>query len=183
MPTLIPSSDEVRIYEVAIMIQPDLDQKSELTLLKEIDAHFAEATAKLLFKDVWTKRGLAYKIGGYHEAKFVIFYLEMPPASIRELDKQLRLTKGVLRHLVVIPPAGYEAISYEEHYQNWLKNRETESDIRARKREEKLKEKTIVQAKRAAKQRIAPKPKTADIEMADLSAELEKMISDEDLKI
>ena len=186
MPTLVPSSEDVRVYEFAVMYQPDLDQKAETTLVSEIEALFAEAQGKLLFKDPWTKRGLAYKIGGFEEAKFVIYYYEMPPASVRALDKQLRLQKGVLRHLVVIPPKGYEAVSHEAKYQDWLKNRETVAEVRTRKREEKLKQTVVDQAKRTSKRMETKAKETKAVEpmkKADLDMQLDKLISDDDLKL
>ncbi len=186
MPTLNPSNEDVRVYEIAVMIQPDLDQKAESTLLKELDEHFKETAGKLLFKDPWSKRGLAYPIKGYNEAKFIIFYFEMDPSKLRELDKQLRLQKGILRHLVVIPPKNYEAISYEETYQQWLKTRETVSDMRQRKKEEKLKQQVVAGAKRATKRTDAVKKVAAPakpMKMDELSHELDKLISDEDLKM
>lgn len=186
MPTLNPSNEDVRVYEIAVMIQPDLDQKAEATLIKELDLHFQEAEGKLLFKDPWSKRGLAYPISGFDEAKFIIFYFEMDPSKIRELDKQLRLQKGVLRHLIVIPPKDYEAVSYEDAYQQWLKTRETVSDMRRRKKEEKLKQQVVAGAKRATKRTEATKKDVAPakpMKMEQLSQELDKLISDEDLKM
>ncbi|MDD5056160.1 MAG: 30S ribosomal protein S6 [Candidatus Peribacteraceae bacterium] len=187
MPTLVPSNEDVRVYEVAVAISPVLDQKEEANLLKEIDAHFAEAQAKLLFKDPWSKRGLAYKIGGFDQAKFIIYYMEMPPEKIRELDHQLRLTKGILRHLIVIPPNGYEAVSYEDKYQQWLKTRETQADVRHREKEEKLKKSVTDQAKRASKRMTETRPKQKEtakpMEAEKLTAELDKLISDADLKL
>jgi len=186
MPTLSPSSEDVRVYEVAVMLQPDLDQKSENALLAEIDGLFKEADAKLLFKDPWTKRGLAYKIGGYSEAKFVIYYYEMDPSKLRELDRMLRLTKGVLRHLITLPPDGYEAVSFESAYQDWMKTRETAADMKKRKSEEKLKSAVTAQAKRATKRMDAkakPKKKAEPLEMSELTESLDKLISDDDLKL
>lgn len=185
MPTLNPSTEDVRVYEFAVMVQPNLDQKAESTLISEIEGHFQEAQGKLLFKDAWSKRGLAYKINGFDEAKFVIYYYEIPPASIRELDHQLRLQKGVLRHLTVIPPKGYEAVSFEAKYQDWLKNRETIEDVRARKREEKAKQTVVSQAKRQTK-RLETKAKETEkkpLKMQDLDSQLDKLISDSDLKL
>ncbi len=184
MPTLVPRSEDVRIYEIAVMIQPDLDQKAEKNLLSEVESHFTEAKAVTLFTDPWTRRGLAYKIGGFQEAKFVIYYLEMDPSVIRELDKQLRLTKGVLRHLVVIPPKGYEAVSFEAKYNDWLKNRVTLAEQKQHKREERLKQTVTDQAKRTAK-RMEQKPKEAvkPLEIGELTEHLDKLISDDDLKL
>jgi ribosomal protein S6 len=183
MPTLNASSEDVRVYEFAVMYQPDLDQKAETALLKELDEHFAEAGGKLLFKDPWSKRGLAYKIGGFSDAKFVIYYFEMDPSKIRELDQQLRLTKGVLRHMIVIPPKGYEAVSYEEKYLDWLKNRVTVAEQRQHKKEERLKQTVTAQAKRATKRMEKPKAEAKPLEMKKLDAELDKLISDSDLKL
>lgn len=184
MPKLSPSSEDVRIYEIAVMLQPDLDQKAENTLLAELDGLFAEASAKLLFKDPWSKRGLAYKIGGFSEAKYVIYYYEMDPSKLRELDRMIRLTKGVMRHLIVIPPDDYEAVSFEAKYQEWLKTRETVADMKRRKKEEKLTAAVQAQAKRATKRMEAkPKETAKPLEMGQLTDKLDKLISDEDLKL
>ncbi len=186
MPTLIPSSEDVRVYEFAVMYQPDLDQKAESSLLTEIEGMFNDAKGKQLFQDPWSKRGLAYKIAGFTEAKFVIYYYEMPPASVRELDHQLRLLKGVLRHLIVIPPKGYEAVSHEAKYQDWLKNRETVAEVRTRKREEKLQKTVVDQAKRTSK-RMETKAKEKEVakplQQEELTQKLDKLISDDDLKL
>ncbi len=183
MVKLVPSSEDVRVYEIAVMYQPDLDQKAEKELITAVEGHFAEAKAKQLFKDPWTKRGLAFKIGGYMEAKFVIYYYEADPASIREIDNALRLEKGVLRHLILIPPKGYEAVSFEERYQEWLKNRETVTEVRDRKKEEKLQKSVATQAKRKTEAaRTKPKEVSAPMEKEKLDATLDKLISDEDLK-
>ena len=185
MPTLVASSEDVRVYEFAVMVKPDLDQKAESTLLSEVEALFAEASGKLLFKDSWSKRGLAYKIGGYMEAKFVIYYFELDPSKVREIDHQLRLQKGVLRHLMVIPPKGYEAVSYEAKYEDWLKNRETIAQARSRKREEKMQQTVVTQAKRTTK-RMETKVKEEvkkPLQMHELDKQLDKLISDDDLKL
>ncbi len=176
----------MRVYEFAVMYQPDLDQKAEATLLGEVEGLFAEAQGTLLFKDPWSKRGLAYKIGGFDEAKFIIYYYELPPASVRELDHQLRLQKGVLRHLMVIPPKGYEAVSFEAKYQEWLNTRETIAEVRTRKREEKVQQTVVSTAKRVskrmetkAKEKVAAEP----MKQEDITKQLDKLISDDDLKL
>jgi small subunit ribosomal protein S6 len=183
MPALTPSSEDVRVYEIAVMYQPDLDQKAESQLLKELEGLFSEAKGKVLFKDPWTKRGLAYKVGGFREAKFIIYYIELDPAELRELDRMMRLTKGVLRHLVVIPPKGYEAVSFEERYQQWLKTRETVAEVRDRKREEKLKQVVVAQAKRQTKRIEKKEEPKGPLKVQELEQQLEKLISDDDLKL
>lgn len=185
MVKLIPSSEDVRVYEIAVMYQPDLQQNVEVDLHKEIEQTFTDAGGKLLFKDPWTKRGLAYKIKGYTDAKFTIYYYEVDPAKMREVDGALRLQKGVLRHLIVIPPNGYEATSWEEHYQHWLKNRVTVKEQRSRDKEEKLKQNVIERSKRETKktqEKEKAVPRMA-MKKEDIASKLDKMISDEDIAL
>lgn len=185
MVSLIPSSEDVRVYEIAVMYQPDLQQKEEAELLKELEATFADSGAKLLFKDPWTKRGLAYKVKGYQDAKFIVYYYEVDPAKMRDIDGAIRLQRGVLRHLIVIPPRGYEAVSYEEKYQYWLKNRVTVKEQRARDKEEKLKQNVIERAKRETKrsqEKVRSAPRKA-VPIGDISDQLDKLISDEDISL
>jgi hypothetical protein len=106
----------------------------------------------------------------------------MEPKNVREFDEQLRLERGVLRHLIVLPPKGYEAVSYESRYQDWLKTRTTVSDMRRQKKEDKVKEQVAATAKRAMKKTDAPK-KSVTLQADDISSELDKLISDEDLKM
>src|SRR5690348_16867143 len=106
MATLVPSSEDTKIYEVAVLYPSDLGDKAEAALLKELDGIFAEAQAKQLFKDKWSKRGLAYPIKGHREGKFIVYYYEIDPSKIRTVDQAIRLEKNVLRHMVLIPPKG-----------------------------------------------------------------------------
>lgn len=183
MVKLMPSSEDVRIYEVAVMYATDVQPHAETELMKEVEVLFTEAGGKLLFKDLWSKRGLAYKIKGYSEARFAIFYYELDPGKLREIDLALRLHKNILRHLIVIPPKGYEAVSYEEKYQQWLKTRETVKDMKSREREEKLKQNVVDKARRETKKTKLAKPAAKPMEMDKLSEQLDKLISDSDLSV
>ncbi len=185
MVKLSPSSEDVRVYEIAVMYQPDLQQSAEAEFTKELEAIFSDSGAKLLFKDPWTKRGLAYKIKGYQEAKFTIYYYEADPAKMRDVDHAIRLQKNVLRHLIVIPPNDYEAVSCEEQYQYWLKNRVTIKEQRVRDKEEKLKQGVVERARRETKrtqEKAKATPRKA-MPIGDISERLDKLISDEDISI
>jgi phage-related minor tail protein len=85
--------------------------------------------------------------------------------------------------MIVIPPKGYEAVSYEEKYLDWLKNRVTVAEQRQHKKEERLKQTVTAQAKRATKRMEKPKAEAKPLEMKKLDAELDKLISDSDLKL
>jgi small subunit ribosomal protein S6 len=183
MTTLIPSSEDAKVYEFCVLMQSDLGDKAESQLVKSLETLFAEVGAKILFKDAWSKRGLAYSIRGHVEGKFTIYYVELDPMKVRDLDGAIRLEKGVMRHMIVIPPKGYEAVSYEEKYLEWEKTHETQSEIRERVRREKLEERVKAKAKVEAKRMEAKKKEKVAPAMTTerLDEEIGKLISDEDL--
>lgn len=184
---LTPSSEDVRIYEVAVLYPYPMNQKEEQLLLKEVEQTFAEADAKLVEKDVWGNRGLAYSIGGHMQGNFVIYYYEMDPSKVKDVDEALSIIPSMLRHLIVKPPKDYQVLKYSEQYSKWLKERETETQKRERETEEALKKQVAERAKRQAKRADEQKKETQEaatpIEKKKLIAELDKIISDDELDL
>lgn len=182
MPTLVASSEDVRVYECALMYPYPFGQKEESELQKEVEALFNEAGGKLVLKDVWGRRGLAYPVKGSTEATFIIYYWELDPSKLKEIDQQLKIMKGVLRHMFVKPPKHYQVTKYSETYEEWMKNRVSVDETKKREREEKLQEQVAKKAQRQA-QRAAETKKTeaaaAPMAEADLTEKLDKLISDD----
>lgn len=183
MPSLTPSSEETRIYECCILYPYPINQKEEADLLKEIEAAFTDAGGKQVTKDQWGRRGLAYPIEGSTEGNFVIYYYDMEPAKLKEVEQQLKIMKNVLRHMFVKPPKHYQVIKYSEAYTTWLKERESIGEKRSREVEEKLRDTVAKKAKRAAQRttevkKKEEKPAEAMNEKA-LTEKLEKLISDD----
>ena len=52
--------------------------------------------------DRW-RRELAYDINGRREGLYVVMTFRGTPELRSELDRQLRITEGVIRHLIVRP--------------------------------------------------------------------------------
>lgn len=180
MPSLVPTSEDSRIYEFCILYPYPLNQKEEQTALKEIEELFTEAGGKQVSKDVWGRRGLAYTIKGAKEGNFVVYYYEMDPSKVKEVDQALKIMKGVLRHIVVKPPKHYQIVKYSETYEKWLKDRETADEERSRKKEEAVQEQIARKAKRQAKmtterKKVAPAPRVGGGE--DITQKIDELIS------
>lgn len=190
MPEVDAITDEdVRVYEFCVLYPSNLAQKEEAALLSEVEKIIEEQGGKQVAKDLWGKRGLAYRIKGNDEGKYVVYHYEIDPANVREIDVSLRILPNLLRHIVVKPPKGYEVTKFSENYEAWLKDREKEGEREQIEKEQKLAEKVAEKAKRQAKRAAAKKDEEADskpVEKADkekISAELDKLISDDDLDI
>jgi small subunit ribosomal protein S6 len=188
MPTLTPTSEETRIYELCLLYRYPIGQKEEHELLKEVEGLFAEAGAKMVSKDAWGRRGLAYAIEGSAEGNYVVYYFEMEPGKLQEIDTQLRINKSVLRHMFVIPPKKYQVVQYSDAYTQWLKERENVDEKRAREKEEKLKDVVARKAKRQAqraeeKKKEEKKPAGPALSGEALTEKLDKLISDDKIDL
>lgn len=184
MATLQASSEDTRIYELCILYPFPLNQKEEAEIQKGIEEILSEAEAKIILKDVWGRRGLAYPIGGYREGSFVVYYLDMEPAQLKEMDVQLRLLKGVLRHLIVKPPKNYKIVPMAGRYDEWKQQAKAEGERKAAEKEEKLKKQVLDKAKRAAKKPDAEKKAPEkSVPKEDLGKKLDKLISDDSIEL
>lgn len=185
MPTLTPTSEDTFIYEFCMLYPVDLSQKEEMLLLKEIEGFFREAEGKVVHKDAWGRRGLAYPIRKNTEGNFVVFYVELDPSKVIEIDRQLRILPNLLRHLIVKPPKGYEVVNYSERFTTWLKERETGVETQRKEEEQRLQKKVAEKAKIQAKRAEAQKkdvPHEA-VKKAQLTEKLEELISDNPLDL
>lgn len=188
MPELIASSEDTRVYEVCVLYPHPLGQKEEAEAMKAVEALFDEADAKLISKDVWGRRGLAYKIGGYTEGNYVVYYYDMDPSKLKELDTAIRIVPNVLRHIMVKPPKGYQVVEFSAAYDDWRKQQGEEEKVKEQEKEERLKKKMLAKQKTQAK-RSEPKAEekkeapTEAVEKEQVDAEIEKLIADDDLEL
>jgi small subunit ribosomal protein S6 len=186
MATLAPTAEDTRIYECAILVPASLSEKEYKETLKNVEDFFTEKGATLLHKDEWGRRGLAYRIKGHTEGQYIVYHYEMKPLGLKELDHSLRLEKGVLRHLLIRVPDGYEVLDYSKRFDEWKQEKDQEEEALAQKKEEELKKKIV---KRATKKAPAPvqKEPTKDAHAEEgtgkLEDKLEELISDEDLNL
>lgn len=181
--------ETVRTYEICVLYPGNLPQKEEATLLKGVEEIIEEQGGKQVAKDNWGKRGLAYTIKGHDEGNFVVYYYELEPTTLKEIDIALRIMPNLMRHIIVKPPKGYKIIKFSEGYETWLKERESQEEKKKKEKEERIAKRVADKAKRQAK-RAAKKDETKNNEekkpAADkkqISAELDKLISDDDLDL
>lgn len=179
----VPKSEDTRVYEVAVLYPYPMPPKEESQLLKDIEGLFSDAGGTQMFKDPWGRRGLAYKIGGFDEANVIIFYYDLDPSKLKEIEDQMKIMKGVLRHMVVKPPKGYTIASYADNYDRWKEQSRLEEEKRVTDREEKLKKQVVEKAKRMSAKPAEKKAEISDKPKADLGSSIDKLLSDKDLEI
>ena len=99
------ASTTLRHYEVMVILDPDLDER---TVAPSLDTYLnvvRQAGGTVDNVDVWGKRRLAYEINKKSEGIYAVIDLSADPATVKELDRQLSLNESVVRTKVIRPEA------------------------------------------------------------------------------
>lgn len=116
-----------KTYELMVLLHPDLEIDAEAPINK-VEALVAAVDGKVLKRDNWGKKRLAYRIAKQDFAIYVYFELSLKPESVSDLDSTILITEEVLRHILVV---------HEENPE-----RETKKDEKSEKSDSKADEKT-----------------------------------------
>jgi small subunit ribosomal protein S6 len=90
----------MRKYEVMFILRSDLEQEAIDAVLERVE-DIIQNGGEIVKKDILGKRRLAYEIQKQREGIYVVYQFTAPPAVVKELDRVLRITDEVIRHLIV----------------------------------------------------------------------------------
>ena len=90
-----------KTYELMVLLHPDLEIDVE-TPISKIEGLVTATGGKVLKRDNWGKKRLAYRISRQDFAIYVYFELGLDPEKVQELERTILITEEVLRHILVI---------------------------------------------------------------------------------
>lgn len=93
----------MRRYEMMVILDPSLDERTVSPSLEQFLARVRDEGGSVEKVDVWGKRRLSYEIDKNAEGLYAVIDLTATPATVKELDRQLRLAEVVLRTKVLRP--------------------------------------------------------------------------------
>jgi len=91
----------MKAYELLFFVSPSIDEESRAATMKRIETAIAEGKGVVDNVDDWGKRKLAFEIDGLSEGDYTLIDFHADPANIKELNRILRITDAVLRHMIV----------------------------------------------------------------------------------
>jgi len=89
------------IYELVVLLHPDLEIDVEAPIAK-VERLVEAAGGRVIKRDNWGKKRLAYRIKKQDFAIYVYFEIELEGAKVRELEDQILITEEILRHILVV---------------------------------------------------------------------------------
>ncbi len=91
----------MKAYELLYFVAPTADDDARAAVQKRIEGVIADAKGQIDNVDDWGRHKLAYEVNGLTDADYVLVDFHTDPTSIAELDRVLRITDAVARHMVV----------------------------------------------------------------------------------
>lgn len=93
----------MRRYELMVIITDELDDDGVKAVVAKIAQTVTDQGGRVVATDEWGKRPLAFELEHRAVGYYVIFDLELTPAALNELERQLKLNDSVMRFKTVRP--------------------------------------------------------------------------------
>lgn len=89
------------LYECVLIARNDVTQQQVEGIADAITAQLEGEGGMVPKREYWGLRSLAYRIKKNRKAHYMLLGLDAKPASITEMERQLRLNEDVLRFMTV----------------------------------------------------------------------------------
>jgi small subunit ribosomal protein S6 len=90
-----------RQYELVYIVSPDASEQTIAELHTQVEQIVHRFNGTLDKTENWGRRKLAYEIGKAREGTYVIETISGAGELVKEIDRRLRVTDTVIRHLIV----------------------------------------------------------------------------------
>jgi small subunit ribosomal protein S6 len=90
-----------RTYEILFIADPNLGEPEVDALAAQVQGFAEQSGGKLQKLEKWGKKRLAYNVGRHHEGSYVLLVVEGGGGLIKEVERRLKVTDGIVRFLTV----------------------------------------------------------------------------------
>ena len=91
----------MRDYELMVVLDPNLDDAAIEAMNTRIQSLATQRGGTIQQVDNWGRRRLAYPIGRLRDGVYILTRMQLPPNAAAEIERALKLTESVIRHLLV----------------------------------------------------------------------------------
>ena len=90
-----------RVYEILFIADPNLGEAEVDTLTALVQGYAEKEGGRIQKVEKWGKKRLAYVVKKQREGNYVLLVVEGGAALVKELERRMRVTDGVLRFITV----------------------------------------------------------------------------------
>ena len=91
----------MKAYELLYFVAPTTEDAVRAAVQTRIETVVKDAKGQIDNVEDWGRRKLAYEVNGLTDADYILVDFHTDPTNIAELDRVLRITDAVARHMIV----------------------------------------------------------------------------------
>ncbi len=91
----------MRKYEVIFIVKP-MEEDATNAVIAKFSKLIADNGGTIVKEDRWGKRKLAYEIKDCMDGYYCLFYVKCEPACVKEVDRVMKITDELLKHMIVV---------------------------------------------------------------------------------
>ncbi len=89
-----------RDYELGFILNPEVSEEQARAIVGRIEQIVRNSDGQVVRVNQWGRRRLAYPIQRYRDGNYVFIDMILAPETVLELDRTLKVSEEVLRHLI-----------------------------------------------------------------------------------
>src|SRR5437763_7782776 len=89
-----------RDYELGFIINPEVSEEQTSSILERIEKIVKNYDGQVVKVNQWGRRRLAYPIEHHRDGNYVFIDMILTPETVLELDRTLKVSEEVMRHIV-----------------------------------------------------------------------------------
>jgi small subunit ribosomal protein S6 len=90
-----------RTYEILFIANPTLGETEVDALTEQVQGFVEKDGGRIEKVEKWGKKRLAYEVRGHREGYYVLLVTESQGPLVKEVERRLKVTDGVIRFLTV----------------------------------------------------------------------------------
>ena len=91
----------MRNYQLVFIIHPSFDEDQADGVINDVKDLITRNDGEIAKVESWGLRKLAYPIQKQSEGRYVLMEFDLEPQKVKEMERVLKLTEPVIRHLIV----------------------------------------------------------------------------------
>ena len=88
-------------YETVYILDPSFDENAANEEADRVSGWMKDLGGEVVEVQKWGKRRLAYLVKDFTEGYYCIFRFTGTPATVAELNRVMKITDDILRHMIV----------------------------------------------------------------------------------
>ncbi|MCS7233021.1 MAG: 30S ribosomal protein S6 [Synergistetes bacterium] len=91
----------MRKYEMMVVFDPALEEEALKEEISKVEDLIRKGEGNVEKVDLWGRRRLAYPVNKKREGIYAVFYFQVGPESLKEIDRVMKIDQKVMRFMIV----------------------------------------------------------------------------------